>query len=113
MSATIMRPRRVMFMRGRGPQFVRRRLMDMAIVGVMVTLAGVAPAAAQDLNQVAQTILNELNSTFLQLTAAVAVIGIAVLMMFGHLRPMTGFVVLGGIGLAASATTIANKFFGA
>jgi len=92
---------------------IRRQTVALMAAAVMLTLAGAAPATAQDLNQVAQTILNELNSTFLQLLAAVAVIGIAVLMMFGHLRPMTGFVVLGGIGLAASATTIANKFFGA
>jgi type IV secretory pathway VirB2 component (pilin) len=92
---------------------IRRQTVAVVAAGVMLTLAGAAPAMAQDLNQVAQTILNELNSTFLQLVAAVAVIGIAMAMMFGMLRPMMGFMVLTGIGLAASATTIANKFFGA
>ena len=95
------------------PLSIRRRTFAGVAAGVTLALAGTAPATAQDLNQVAQTILNELNSTFLQLVAAVAVIGIAIAMMFGMLRPMMGFMVLTGIGLAASATTIANKFFGA
>lgn len=95
------------------PLSIRRRTFAAVAAGVTLALAGTAPAMAQDLNQVAQTILNELNSTFLQLVAAVAVIGIAIAMMFGMLRPMMGFMVLTGIGLAASATTIANKFFGA
>ena len=92
---------------------IRRQTVAVVAASVMLTLVGAVPAMAQDLNQVAQTILNELNSTFLQLVAAVAVIGIAMAMMFGMLRPMMGFMVLTGIGLAASATTIANKFFGA
>lgn len=91
----------------------RRQTVAMAAAGVVLTLAGAAPAMAQDLNQVAQTILNELNGTFLQLVAAIAVIGIAVAMMFGMLRPLTGFTVLAGIGIAASASTIAGKIFGA
>ncbi len=103
---------RALFIRHRRALAVRRQTVAVVAAGVVLTLAGAAPAMAQDLNQVAQTILNELNSTFLQLVAAVAVIGIALAMMFGMLRPMMGFTVLAGIGIAASATTVAGKFFG-
>ena len=71
------------------------------------------PAAAQDLNQISTTILNQLNSTFLQGLAAVAIIGIAVSWMLGVIRPMTALIVCCGIGIAAGASSIAGRFFGA
>jgi type IV secretory pathway VirB2 component (pilin) len=74
-------------------------------------VAGAAPAAAQDLNHVAQAILNELNSTFLQLVAVIAIIGIAMGWMFHVIRPLTALVVGAGIAVAASATTIASSLF--
>jgi len=72
-----------------------------------------SPAGAQDLNQIATTILNQLNSTFLQGLAAVAIIGIAVSWMLGVIRPMTALIVCCGIGIAAGASSIAGRFFGA
>ena len=72
-----------------------------------------SPAGAQDFNQIATTILNQLNSTFLQGLAAVAIIGIAVSWMLGVIRPMTALIVCCGIGIAAGASSIAGRFFGA
>ena len=89
-----------------------RAITRTVLVGLALA-AMASPAAAQDLNQIATTILNQLNSTFLQGLAAVAIIGIAVSWMLGVVRPMTALIVVCGIGIAAGASSIAGRFFGA
>ena len=84
-----------------------------AVTALALWLATASPAAAQDLNQIATTLLNQLNSTFLQGVAAVAIIGIAISWMLGVVRPMTALIVCCGIGIAAGASSIAGRFFGA
>ena len=78
---------------------------------LVLMVAGAAPAAAQDLNHVAQAVLDELNSTFLQLVAVIAIIGVSLMWMFHVIRPLTALIVGAGIAVAASATTIAGSLF--
>lgn len=90
-----------------------RRLIVAALTLFAMVALRPASAGAQDLNNLGTTILNELNSTFLQAMAAVGIIGVSLMAMLGHLRMMTAIVICGGIVVAASATSIAGKLFGA
>ncbi|SKA40383.1 TrbC/VIRB2 family protein [Enhydrobacter aerosaccus] len=93
----------------------RPRLKRAGAIAAQTTLlvTGFAmPSMAQDLNNIAQSILNELNSTFLQMVAGIVIVGVALMWMFGMMRMGTAAIIFAGVGVAASATTIAGKMFG-